>query len=297
MIILLFFSIICVASIIYFEINEISIGVILATLVTGVILPYLIPSFVGLSDNENWKFSQRKLKKAGFLKKETLIRISFAYLFRIKIDGKYFLVQNSRTKKYQPVGGAYKFYDEEAYYLADNIPSENDDRIPVDKTTKQDYRLLVKNKDLRRFVRRFNRTHHRENVMDLSREFIEEIFTTNILDRNTFGNLSYKYSGRHMTNIAYGNVFKHYELLLADIIEVRLTQKQEDLFRCLMKKDCKEYRFAQASEIKANGVSGYGTNNLTDDIANHTIKILSENTDNLIMRDNHNEIITVKLAS
>lgn len=100
-----------------------------------------------------------------------------------------------------------------------------------------------------------------------------------------------------MTNVAFGNVFKHYELLLADIIEVVLTHEQEKLFRNLMEKECDKYRFAQASEIKANGVSGYGTNNLTDDIANHTIKILSENTDNLIMRDNHNEIITVKLSS
>ncbi|WHX25119.1 hypothetical protein QNH47_13175 [Virgibacillus halodenitrificans] len=295
MLALLISTIICVGSIIYFEIKAISIGATLVGLVAGSILPYLFLSIVDLSDNKNWKSSQRKLNRAGLLQKNTVIRISFAYLFRIKIDGKYFLVQNTRTKKYQPVGGTYKFYEEEANYLADNIPAESDDRLPVNKITEQDYRLLVKNKNLRRFVKRFNETFYRENVTDLSREFVEELFTTNILDESTFGDLSYKYCGRHMTNVEYGNVFDHYELLLADIIEVRLTTKQQELFRKLMEKDCNKYRFAQVNEIKSYGVVGYGTDKLTDDIANHTFKILSEHTDKLIMRNKHQEIITVQL--
>ncbi|WP_252502032.1 hypothetical protein [Sporosarcina sp. Marseille-Q4943] len=285
---------ICIGSIIYFEINAISVGATLGGLVAGFLLPYLFLSIVDLSDNKNWKSSQRKLKRAGLLQKDTFIRISFAYLFRIKIDGRYFLVQNTRTKKFQPVGGAYKFYEEEANYLADNIPVESDDRIPVNKITKQDYRLLVKSKDLRRFVKRFDKTFYRENITNLSREFVEELFTTNILDDSTFGDLSYKYCGRHMTDVEYGNVFNHYELLLADIIEVQLTTKQEELFRKLAEKDCNKYRFAQANEIKSYGVVEYGTNKLTDDIANHTPKILSENTDKLIMRNKHKKIITVQ---
>lgn len=290
MAILLISSIISVGGIIYCEINRIPIGATLGGLIAGVLIPYLFPSIVDLTDNNNWKSSQRKLKRAGLLQINTVIRISFAYLFRIKIDGQYFLVQNNRTKKYQPVGGAYKFELEEASYLAKHIPVENDDRIPVDKTTKRDYRLLVKNKDLRKFVKRFDKTPHRENVNDLSREFIEELFSTNILDRNTFGDLSYKYCGRHMTNLEYGNVFNYNELLLADIIEVQLSPKQEDLFRELMKKESKKYRFAQFNEIKSYGVIGYGTDNLSDDIANHTPKILSENTDKLIMRDKYKKI-------
>ena len=221
-----------------------------------------------------------------------MIRISFAYLFRIKVDGKYFLVQSTRTKKYQPVGGAYKFYEEEADYLRDNIPVENDDRIPVDEITKRDYRLLVKNKDLRKFVKRFDKTHYRENISDLSREFVEEIFNAGILDKNTFGTLTYKYCGRHMTDVMYGNVFKHYELLLADIIEVQLSNVQEQLFRNLMKSKSDKYYFASANEIKALGVK-YNSNNMADTIGNHTYKILSENADELIMKNKYKEIITI----
>ena len=192
----------------------------------GISIPYLLSSLIDLSDNESWKNSQRKLKRAGLIHNETKIRISFAYLFRIKVDGKYFLVQNSRTKKYQPVGGAYKLTPEEAQYLSEEIPVENDDRIPIDTTTRGDYRLYVKNKDLRKFIKRFDETPYRENINNLSREFDEELFSTNILDKETFGDLSYKYCGRHITDVEYGNFFDCYELLLADIVEVILNDSE-----------------------------------------------------------------------
>src|SRR5690625_659748 len=39
------------------------------------------------------------------------IRISCAYLFRIKYEDKYVLIQGNRINQYQPVGGVYKYYD------------------------------------------------------------------------------------------------------------------------------------------------------------------------------------------
>lgn len=294
MLLLLLISLVSAVCAVFCESMSIPIGSMLGSLIAGISIPYLIPSIIDLTDNVNWKSSQRKLKRAGILQKDTVIRISFAYLFRIKVDGQYFLVQNARTKKYQPVGGAYKFHQEEADYLSHNIPVENDDRIPVDRITKRDYRLLVKNEYLRKFVRRFNKTQYRENLSNLCREFAEEIFSARILDRSVFAELSYKYCGRHMTNVEFGNVFNHYELLLADIIEVQLSVTQEQLFRNLMETSCCKYRFATAEEIKSSGVK-YGTNDLSDSIANHTFKILSENTDKLMMRNKHKRTITVQL--
>ncbi len=259
----------------------------------GISIPYLLSSLIDLSDNESWKNSQRKLKRAGLIHNETKIRISFAYLFRIKVDGKYFLVQNSRTKKYQPVGGAYKLTPEEAQYLSEEIPVENEDRIPIDTTTRGDYRLYVKNKDLRKFIKRFDETPYRENINNLSREFDEELFSTNILDKETFGDLSYKYCGRHITDVEYGNFFDCYELLLADIVEVILNDEQEQLFRDLMEKSDKRYMFATFSEIKTGGVK-HGTSDLKDNIANHASKILSENSDILINKSKYKKPIKVK---
>lgn len=277
----------------YFDSMKSSIGSNLSSTFFGISIPYCLSSIIDLSDNKSWKNSQRKLKRAGLIHKETKIRISFAYLFRIKVDGKYFLVKSARTKKYQPVGGAYKLEPKEAQYLSEEIPVEDDDRIPIDTTTRGDYRLYVKNKDLRRFIKRFDKTSYRENLNNLSREFIEELFTTNILEKDTFGDLTYKYCGRHITDVEYGNFFDCYELLLADIIEVRLTDKQEELFRQLIKKTTDQYIFATFNEIKTGGVK-HGTSDLKDNIANHAPKILSENSDILINKSKYKNAITIK---
>ena len=253
----------------------------------------IIPKLLNLFGKEQWKTTQRKLEREGKLQENSTIRISFAYLFRIKIDGKYFLVPNTRTGKYQPVGGAYKFNEEEARYLSKNIPVENDDCIPVDEITKRDYRLLVKNKDLRKFVKRFNKTANRENINDLSREFVEEIFGSGILNRDEFGNLTYRYCGRHITDIGE-TVFRPFEILLADIVEVILTDAQKEMFRKLIKIDSEKYKFCSANEIKSLGVK-VGTQELGDCIANHTYKILSENTDKLSWKNKYTEPFTIIL--
>lgn len=92
-----------------------SVGNILCGIFLGMTISKLFASGQDLLDITTWKVSQRKLERGGFIKKDTPIRISFAYLFRIMIDGKYFLIKNARgTGKFQPVGGVYKMYDAEA---------------------------------------------------------------------------------------------------------------------------------------------------------------------------------------
>lgn len=291
------FFVIAIASLIYLEVNiEITTTVILISLVTF-ILEYstgsLFSKVLSIFEGNNWKTSQRKLVKENKLQPDTKIRISFAYLFRIKIDNHYFLIQNNRTKKYQPVGGAYKFSEKEKYYLSNTFSLEDDDRIPVGELTKLDYRLFVKNKDLRNFFKRFNKTTQRENIENLSREFIEEIFNSGILNLNDFGTLTYKYCGRHITQIE-DTVFWPFEILLADIIEVRLTAEQENLFKGLMEKKSEKYIFATSKDIKHLGVK-IGTHELGDSIANHTHKILTEKSDDLVYRNKYKNTISIIL--
>lgn len=291
------FFIVAFVILIYLEVNsEITMTVILIYLAT-LILEYstgsLFSNILSLFEGNNWKTSQRKLVKEGKLQPDTKVRISFAYLFRIKIDNYYFLIQNNRSKKYQPVGGAYKFSEKERDYLSDTFSLEDDDRIPVDEITKLDYRLFVKNKDLRNFFKRFNKTTQRENIEDLSREFIEEIFNSSVLNQSDFGTLTYKYCGRHITQIE-DTVFWPFEILLADIIEIRLTAKQETLFRDLMKKECEKYIFATSKDIKHLGVK-IGTHQLRDSIANHTHKILTEKSDVLVDKNKYKKTISIHL--
>ena len=262
---------------IVFELNCWKIGNSLGGLLAGITLPSLISSFADLTDIENWKTSQRKLERGKFLKKTDKVRISFAYLFRIKVTGKYFLVKNARgTGKYQPVGGVYKLHRGEAQYLKTQYFVENDHRIPVDESSKKDYRLQLQDKYLRRFVRRFNKTKDREVVQDLSREFKEELFDSGILNATGFGMLKYIYCGRHMTELKYSEHFQCYELLLADVVDVELTVDQEQKFCALLSTNSDKYCCATADEIKSLGVV-VGSGDLQETIADHTAKIMQEN--------------------
>lgn len=279
---LLVLSVVAILVIVFFEIKNWPVGSSLGGLVAGITLVPLWASIVDFTDNTNWKASQRKLQRGKIIDKNTEVRISFAYLFRIKVNGKYFLVKNERgTGKYQPVGGVYKVHSEEANYLRQNFFAEDDNKIPVDESSKGDYRLRFKNRYLRRFVKRFDETSDREMITNLTREFKEEIFNTRILSQETFGTLTYTYCGRHMTDFRYGEHFQCYELLLADVVQVELTEAQEEQFITLMGEMSDKYLFASDEEIKSLGVKA-GSNELAEKIGNHTKKILIENANFLI---------------
>ena len=119
---LLVLSVVAILIMVIFEINDLPVGSSLGGLVAGFTLEPLWASIVDFTDNTSWKASQRKLQRGKIIDKNTEVRISFAYLFRIKVNGKYFLVRNERgTGKYQPVGGVYKVHSEEANYLRQNF--------------------------------------------------------------------------------------------------------------------------------------------------------------------------------
>ena len=220
------------------------------------------------------------------------IRISFAYLFRIKVDGKYFLVKNGRKfGKFQPVGGAYKYTPEEYIYLKQHFSIIGDNRIPVDETSKMDYRLFVPATKLKAFVKRFD-SHKaaRENIKDVSREFREELINTHIIDVDS---VEYRYCGRHYTDLQYSRYFNCYELLLADIYEVVPDNVMLEQLRELMKIPSDDYYFATSDEIKSMGVN-YSNNQQQETITDHSFKILEATNYQLSKKNKYNKLYSVK---
>lgn len=258
-------------------------GVLFATefgfALLGCYLPFTFKKCQDFFDTKSWQSDLRKLRRGGELKSNDRLRISFAYLFRIKVDDKYLLVLNNRgTQKYQPVGGAYQFNEEEKIYLSNKFKFSDDEKIKRDELSRNDYRLNVPVKYIRKFIKRFDKTDNREGVNDLSREFKEELIRTGIID---FKNIKYRYCGRHFSKIQYSRHFNCYELLLADIVELELTDEQCYKLRSLMEKKSKLYRFISSKEIKSCGIYE-GTNKLIESIGDHTIKILQETEDELL---------------
>ena len=246
-----------------------------------------------LRDTSNWKISQRRLERGGFISDDDIIRISFAYLYRIKVGNRYFLVQNSRnTGKYQPVGGVYKMEGNEKVTLKNLFHVIDDNKIPIDKSSRDDYRLQMENKYLRKFVKRFDcKKAEREQINNVSREFKEELIETGIINWDI---ISYRFCGRHMTEIKFGEHFQIYELLLADVVELLPTQEQEQDLINLMDISSEKYRFATADQITCLGMDTEA-GQLYECIADHTKKILQENEGQLLKIPETGRIFTVDL--
>lgn len=274
-----FTSLVLIGIIILFEIRNWPVGSSLAGIGLGFVLPYFIHCVQDIFDTSNWKTSQRRLERGRFIKEDTIIRISFAYLYRIKIDNKYLLVKNERkTGKYQPVGGVYKFNDNEKLELKNRFKVIDDDKIPIDESSRDDYRLRIANKYLRKMVKRFDDKAQRERIDNIGREFKEELIEKGILN---WKQITYRFCGRHMTELKFSQHFQIYELLLADVVELIPTEEQEkDLIR-LMSKKSELYYFATTEEIASLGVNTY-SRDLKEIIADHANKILQENEGKLM---------------
>lgn len=267
-------------------------GSSISGLVLGFSLPSLWKSIQDLTDTTEWKTSQRKLKRGDFIKDDTIIRISFAYLYRIKIGDKYLLVKNERgTGKDQPVGGVYKLFGNEKIELKNRYKVKDDNKISIDESSRNDYRLRIENRYLRKFVKRFDCKADRERIDNLSREFREELIDKNIVNWN---HISYRYCGRHITELHWGKHFQCYELLLADIVELLPTPEQEQDLRNLQNQHSENYRFVTAEEISSLGVNT-NSGDLRETIADHSAKILQENEGMLISNSNVGKIYDCEL--
>ena len=242
-----------------------------------------------IADSTDWKSSQRKLLRSGIIKKDTLVRISFAYLYRIKVGNEYLLVKNARgTGKYQPVGGVYKIHGDERFRLNSLFHVVDDNKVPIDESSRDDYRLQMPCHYLRKFVKRFDsKKANRERINNVSREFREEL--AGVLD---WTSLSYRYCGRHMTELKYGDHFCCYELLLADVVELLPTDEQRIELERLKTQVSKVYQFATSEEIKALGVIP-GTQKLEEWIADHSMKMIQENEQYLKKEREVGQVFTV----
>lgn len=262
------------------EENDIGIGEAIAGAFLAMFIERGAAAFLDFWDTSNWKTSQRQLKRGGFIKDDTIIRISFAYLYRIKIGDKYLLVQNSRnTGKYQPVGGVYKLCINEKMELKNLYHVMDDDKIPIDESSHNDYRLRMENRYLRKFMMRFDsRKAKRERIENVGREFKEELIETDILN---WEKITYRYCGRHITELKFGDHFQIYELLLADVVELIPTHDQEQDLKNLETKPSEKYRFATAEQITCLGMN-IEAGQLYEWIGDHTKKILQEKETQLI---------------
>lgn len=167
------------------------------------------------------------------------IRISISYLFRIKVDGKYLLVKNSRRQYFQPVGGAFKTLPG-SELIFEKLGVKPDRLIETEKgIAKNDLRVFVKGINVIEFIEWFKSKEDRETSP--WREFCEELISTGILPWKQFRCIDYKYKGTIQTpilNLDSGDkgifIFEIYDLVINDeqrpILDELLANGNTDKF-------------------------------------------------------------------
>ena len=284
------FSFALIGVIVFFEIKGWPAGSSISGLILGFFIPYVFKFYQDLLDTTDWKVSQRQLQRVGIINDQTIVRVSFAYLYRIKVGNKYLLIKNDRgTGKYQPIGGVYKILGNEKLNLKKLYNVMDDDKIDIDESSRDDYRFRIENKHLRKFMCRFDKTNEREQIHNLGREFKEELIEKGIVNWNR---ISYRYCGRHISNFRFGEHFQCYELLLADVVELLPTPEQEFDLKCLLKQHSDIYRYATAKEIVSLGTNTE-SGDLRETIADHTTKIIEENESQLIKKSNNVDVYNI----
>ncbi|MFH9062544.1 hypothetical protein ACH4GM_15170 [Streptomyces coeruleorubidus] len=197
------------------------------------------------------------------------VRISAAYLFRIKVDGKYLLVRGSRFPHYQPVGGVFKFSRHGQSFLA-SIGALDDDLVAIDAKSKSDLRIRILGRHLPKFYAWFDDRRGREDSP--WREFHEELIVTSVLPREKFPYIFHDYQGRIVDQIRYSPHASSLEVLIADIYELLPTSEQEQALRDTLSSNIADIEWFTRDAIERHGALPGATSGTP--IAEHSKKIL-----------------------
>lgn len=192
------------------------------------------------------------------------IYLSFSYLYKIEINGKYLLVRGNRMKdRYQPIGGVYKFYDEAKPFL-ESIHYQPDTMVGNNNET-DDLRIRLKGKHLLSFMEWFRKMENREYGPE--REFYEELIAPGFISEEKFRHLRYRKVDVHnkgITNAPIPNRID--EVIYADIFEVSLTDEQKQEILAAIEKHPEDLCLATPEEMRSRRYGGSIEMNLGNNV-------------------------------
>ncbi|HUT87735.1 MAG TPA: hypothetical protein VMX15_06600 [Candidatus Heimdallarchaeota archaeon] len=180
------------------------------------------------------------------------VRVSMAYLFRIKVGDEYMLIRGNRIPdQYQPVGGVYKYFAG-AKSVLDSFGAVGDVFVRHDEDSKDDLRrVLQRGVKLHAFLRWFHSGQNRE--CDPRREFHDEVIATGILDADLFSRVDTQWVRSVGIGIRYSPELEIPEYLFADVFEILLSDEQEAALRALRDVRSDQYRFVDEQCIRSYG--------------------------------------------
>lgn len=200
------------------------------------------------------------------LLKNTDVRVSISYLYRIKVENEYLLVK-SRTRKYfQPVGGCYKTLPgcEKIFEELDVIA---DRKFETEKgIAKNDLRVHVKGENLIEFLKWFDSKEDRE--ISPWREFCEELIATEILEWRPFRYIDYKFKKKIQSPIIDLDMGGK-GLFIYEVFDLVIIDEQMPLLKDLKSKTSENYIWVTDEVIQTLGHET-GSKSFPHEIGPHT---------------------------
>lgn len=181
------------------------------------------------------------------------LRLSCAYLYRIKVDDHYLLIKSRKHGKFQPVGGNFKKNEYSNAFLKQ---VEEDDKIQSHEKTIDDLRLYISGNKFLRFLNWYN-SPKREREITYDREFYEELVEPEILPNKLFPYPVVNFLKQIISPVTYSQHFQCYEIHIYDIVELVPTTKQLKYLREMKKKgDTETIKWATIDVIRNEGYQG-----------------------------------------
>ena len=200
--------------------------------------------------------------------REKNIRLSFSYLFRIEVDGKYLLVRGHRmNNQFQPIGGVYKVYDEGKSFLNQIRAIADTSMGNFDET--DDLRMQIKGKDYFKFWDWFGSMRNRDTMQH---EIEEELIDTQILPAEAFQKLKYRKVWTHNVGVTYSQPLRIHEVVYADIFEIKLTDGQKQIIRDAVRQNATQICLATIDEMRCRRYN----NSVEMNLGNNTPWLLGE---------------------
>ena len=148
------------------------------------------------------------------------IRLSCAYLFRIRYNNKYLLIRGNRIDQYQPIGGVYKYYDS-FNGLKENLELKDESESHFYENG--DLRLVTTGKHLVKFLDWFDTKKNRE--ITVIRELIEELEPSGISIEKLIKQSQVEYLKTVKEPITFSTHFQMDELKIFEIFEVKIPKE------------------------------------------------------------------------
>ena len=223
--------------------------------IAGFLLHFEKTCFENVNDALPWETFLRLAIRKKEITSQSDIRISYAAVMIIEVNGKYLLKLNSHgLGVYYLPARTYRLSIEKLQSLKEEFAVKEDAAIINKKY--HDYRLLVEAKKLKKFYQRFLEDVD-PNTYDYS-SIIQDVISKEDglgLDEELFKDLKIDFIGRKIRPIAYSSYFSVYEMLLADILVFRPNEEQYQALMEAMEKEHSNYRFETIDIIKTNGVN------------------------------------------